>query len=584
MEDVLTYTSMARMIPSFMDDHTPPGERDVFNMIAAGSDDWVVLHSLDLAPWNRGLRTELDFVVIVPDTGMLCIEVKSHENISFDGDRWHPETISRSPFKQSSDGRHTFYRRLAELAPDFRRIPIVHCCIFPRSPFDLPPNLSVQSWEVMDSRTFRSFDSGDNFCSDLKTRMQRSIATDANIAPLNMPLSRSQIESILKCCLPIQKRHPGAREEIERRQEQMENLLRDQQKPVLQLAALNDRLVVSGGAGTGKTLIAMEVARRTAEQGRRVALLCFNQLIGEWMRRQVENVALPKPNLVTGRAIQVMAEMTGLEIPKTPSRDFWETTLPQQLEERLTDPDFHATATFDYLVVDEAQDLLARSRLWGCLSQFLVGGFERGAVAFFGDFDNQVLAERQMMAQNLAALDAVAKPSRWRLTENCRNYRIVGDTAVSLSGLGNSVYTGYMRNGGGVENYDIVFYEHERAQLDKLAEWLKDFKAKGYKPSEITLLSFRSDEASAGNRLRNEGFKLRPAWSAGDSTGYASVHSFKGMENKAIILTDVSLGEREFDRHLFYTGMTRATESVRVLCDKTCQTTLLGWLTGRTDL
>lgn len=567
-----------------MDDHTPPGERDVFNMIAAGPDDWVALHSLDLAPWNRGLRTELDFIAIVPDTGMLCIEVKSHENITFDGDRWFPETISRSPFKQASDGRHTFYRRLAELAPDLKRVPIVHCCVFPRSPFDLHQNLSVPPWELIDSRAFRSFSSGTDFCAELKARMQRSIAADANIVPLGLRLSGNQIDTVLKSCLPIQKRHPTARLEIERRQEQMEKLLRDQQKPVLQLGALNDRLVVSGGAGTGKTLIAMEVARRAAEKGRRVALLCFNQLVGEWMRQHVEKIAPPTPNLVTGRAIQVMAEMTGLEIPKTPTREFWETTLPQQLEERLTNPDFRAAAAFDYLVIDEAQDLLARPRLWACLSQFLVGGFDRGAFAIFGDFDNQVLAEHQTMTQNLLALDAIAKPSRWQLTENCRNYRIVGDTAVSLSGLGRSVYAGYMRNGGSLENYDITFYEHERDQLDKIAQWLRDFKSQGYKPSEITLLSFHSDDASAASRLRSQGFKIRPAWSAGDLTGFASVHSFKGMENKAIILTDVALSDREFDRHLFYTGMTRATESVRVLCDKACQTTLLGWLTGGSNV
>jgi len=120
--------------------------------------------------------------------------------------------------------------------------------------------------------------------------------------------------------------------------------------------------------------------------------------------------------------------------------------------------------------------------------------------------------------------------------------------------------------------------------LDKIAQWLRDFKAQGYKPSEITLLSFHSDEASAANRLRSEGFKIRPVWSAGDLTGYASVHSFKGMENKAIILTDVAPSDREFDRHLFYTGMTRATESVRVLCDKACQNTLLGWLTGGSNV
>ena len=33
-----------------------------------------------------------------------------------------------------------------------------------------------------------------------------------------------------------------------------------------------------------------------------------------------------------------------------------------------------------------------------------------------------------------------------------------------------------------------------------------------------------------------------------------------------------------FHRHLFYTGMTRANETVRVACDKQSQSTLAGWL------
>ena len=572
------------MVPSFMDNRTPPGERDVFNMISAGPNDWAVLHSLDLAPWNRGLRTELDFVVIVPDIGIICIEVKSHENISFDGNRWYPQTISRSPFKQASDGRYTFYRRITDLAPALRRVPVVHCCIFPRSPFDLPSNLSVQSWELIDSRTFRSFDSGDSFCSDLKVRMQMSISADANIEPINLPLQPDRIERIIEFCLPIQKHNPGAREEIKYREKQMEKLLLTQQKPVLQLAALNERLIVNGGAGTGKTLIAIEVALHAAEQGLRVALLCFNQLVGAWMQKQVESIALPKPNLLTGRAIQIMAKMVGLEIPKVPSHEFWETILPQLIEDKLTDPDFRAIAKFDYIVVDEAQDLLARSRLWTCLSQFLTDGFENGVFAFFGDFDNQVLTKNTEMEQNLSDLNAIAKPVHWRLTENCRNYRIVGDTAVKLSGLGESIYSGYLRNGGGIENYDIFFYKHTHAQLDQLIKWLKDFKTQGYKPSEITILSFRTDDASAAICLVKKGIKLRPTWSTGNCTGYASVHSFKGMENKVIILTDVRLNDRKFERHLFYTGITRATESVRVLCDQNCQDKLLSLITERIPL
>ena len=56
------------------------------------------------------------------------------------------------------------------------------------------------------------------------------------------------------------------------------------------------------------------------------------------------------------------------------------------------------------------------------------------------------------------------------------------------------------------------------------------------------------------------------------------MQAFKGLENKVIILTDVVLGEPHFRRHLLYTGMTRATESVRVSCDKRSQQMLASWL------
>src|SRR5262245_9612100 len=197
---------MARLIPSFMDDRTPLGERDVFNLLAAGPDDWVALHSLDLAPWNRGLRTEIDFVVIVANAGLLCVEVKSHETITFDGDRWHPADIKRSPFKQAVDAAHTFHRRLRALAPHLRHLPVVHCCIFPRASFDVTPNLSVQPWELIDGRAFRAFKHGKDFCARLFAGMMHAIATDQNLAPLKVPLARAQVDSIIRFCLPVQKR------------------------------------------------------------------------------------------------------------------------------------------------------------------------------------------------------------------------------------------------------------------------------------------------------------------------------------------------------------------------------------------
>jgi hypothetical protein len=273
-----------------------------------------------------------------------------------------------------------------------------------------------------------------------------------------------------------------------------------------------------------------------------------------------------------------MARLADIDVPDSPSRDYWETELPRALEDRITDPDFRAIAAFDYLVLDEAQDLLVRPRLWEILAHFLDGGVEGGCFAVLGDFDNQVLGERRAMEETLATLVSEGKPARWHLAENCRNYRIVGDTAVQLAGLGMNVYSGYMRTGGSVQNYDIFFYEDDPSQLSQLASWLREFRSTGYRTSDISILSFRSDDASAAAQLVRQGFKLKPAWQAGELTGYSSVHAFKGMENKVILLTDVVLDHPEAQRELFYTGMTRATEHVRVLCKKACEETLIGWL------
>jgi hypothetical protein len=574
---------MARLIPSFVDEHTPPGEKSVFDLLAAGPHDWTAIHSLELSPWNRGKRTEIDFVLVVPDTGILCIEVKSHENISFDGDRWYPEEIKRSPFKQAADGRYTFFRRLKEKFPQFKHIPVVHLCIFPRARFDLREILSVQQWELMDNRSFRQFGSGIEFCSNLKERMIRSIDVDQDLRPMRAPLSAEQIQSIVEACVPVQRRRPDLKEEIKRKEEELESVLRIQQKPVLTAVRWNPRLVVTGGAGTGKTLIAMEVAQRAARQGRRVGLLAFNQLVASWMENQISK-AEPPPNLIVGSATKVMAEMVDLVLPKNPSPGYWKEEFPQALEERITDPDLRSSAAFDFMVIDEAQDFLSRPRLWECLDHFLERGFVKGSYTIFGDFENQVLSDKRLMDKTLDDLQSSSQPMRWHLDENCRNFETVGETAVQLSGLGNNVYAGYKRTGGGSQSYDIFFYRNDQEQRTKLQEWLKELKAKHYQPGDITLLSFCAPERSLAFRLKQEGSDFRPCRAANDHTGFASIHAFKGMENKVIILTDVTLGEPEFYRHLFYTGMTRATEMVRVLCDESAKQTLSNWILGPRNL
>lgn len=569
---------MARLIPSFVDDHTPPGEYDVFGRFKDGPHDWAVLHSLDIAAWNNLRRTEIDFLVIIPDLGVLCIEVKSHSEIYFDGERWHPSSIKRSPFKQAIDARYAFLRRLKKIVPGLSAVPVLHCCVFPRASMDIPETLSIRPYEVMDGRAFRALGTGAAFCADLRRRMSEAIADDPQVYLLPAPLAPAMVDRLVTLCIPVQRRPPDAREEIQRHQEEIGRILRQQQKPVLQLAALNERLVVSGGAGTGKTLIAMEIARRVAEAGSRVAMVCFNRLVGQWMQTQAEALQPQLPNLIVDRVTRLLATLAEVHVPTFATPEFWEGPFLDAVEERLTDPDFVAAAQFDYLVVDEAQDILARPRLWNCLLQFLSGGVENGRFALLGDFDHQVLGQKPLLDTTRREVSSRAACTQWHLTENCRNLQIVGETAVRMSGFAPDLYTGYLGGVGSTNDLSLLYYNTPAEEDTLLADCLRDLRANGYRDEQITVLSFCQPSASTAARLRAAGHRLVQADLRGERTGYTSVHAFKGLENSAIVLTDIAVGSQEFHRHLFYTAMTRSTGPIRMLCHRDCMETIQNWI------
>ena len=565
---------MARLIPSFIDDASPSGERDVYNMLARAPDSWVILHSLDLAPWNHSRRTEIDFLVLIPDAGILCIEVKSQPAISFDGERWHPLSIRRSPIKQAMDARFALQRRLWELAPYARAIPIVHLCLFPNAAFDVEQNLSVRPWEIMDSRSFRSARTATELAQNFRARTLQAVGEE-RLTPLKAPIQPQIVDKLVALCVPIQRRRPEAFEEIRHRRMEIDSLLREQQKPILQLAQLNDRLAVAGAAGTGKTLVAMELALRESEAGRRVGLVCFNTLIGDWMRADLEKRA--PPNLVCDSVTRLLTRVLEIAIPEQRGDRFWDEQFEELVEERVTDPDFADSAMFDYLIVDEAQDILARHSLWSSLFALLVGGLASGRFAVFCDLEHQTLSGRTMPLPSLAELQRETSLTQWHLSENCRNHQLVGSSALSLSGYPMNVYSAYLRSGGNLSDVAYVSCMDRKDELAKLKGVIQDVRSKGYKDSQITLLSFRASAHSAARQLVNEGFRMALPSAQWTGMQYTSVHAYKGLENEVIIVTDVELGHGDLSRALFYTALTRSTGIVRVLCRQEDALQLIKW-------
>src|SRR5689334_3961333 len=101
------------MMPAFCREDAPPGERAVYANLRDDheTDGWIVLHSLGIADHIRQVEGEADFVIIVPDTGILVIEVKSHLSIErlTDG-TWilgNGPPTTRGPFRQASEAMHS---------------------------------------------------------------------------------------------------------------------------------------------------------------------------------------------------------------------------------------------------------------------------------------------------------------------------------------------------------------------------------------------------------------------------------------------------------------------------------------------
>ena len=226
------------MIPSFIDPDTAPGEVDVYNMLAHGPDDWIVFHQVDLTSTLRGTvksRKEIDFLIVIPKAGIMCIEVKSHEGIHFDGKFWHPSTIKQDPFKQSLNARYALKRHLDSQGQELACIPLGRCCVFPRSSFSLDSNAGVDRWELFDMRAFRGFKDSSAFCAALEDSLRKSVEKEYG-GQLKEPLSLSQISRLKTYLAPIQKNRPGLREQIKVREEVAFSLLREQQKPIVKFA------------------------------------------------------------------------------------------------------------------------------------------------------------------------------------------------------------------------------------------------------------------------------------------------------------------------------------------------------------
>ena len=150
------------------------------------------------------------------------------------------------------------------------------CCHTPRSAPTSPCRIARAGWSSTEPRWIRSATGLGRSSRDQDNDLRALTTVDVDLI-LDILAGRGRAQRDLLA--EAQDRDEGVRR------------LTEDQALILGAVQLLNRVEIRGGAGSGKTWLALEQARRMAASGRRVALLCYSRGLAEFLRREVAALA-----------------------------------------------------------------------------------------------------------------------------------------------------------------------------------------------------------------------------------------------------------------------------------------------------
>ena len=555
---------MARLIPPIFPEDAPPGEKSVYRVLAEDrmTDDWIVLHSLNIAEHVRKPEGEADFVIIAPRLGILVVEVKSHQHFTFDDGVWRlgsQAPTTRGPFKQASEAMYSIRKYLIRKKVDLSSTPVLSAVWFTeaRARTMLRPTNEWFDWQILDSEDLKKDPIG-TIRRAFEGGLANLEATFKGYSSGGVGPSQTEAKQIAMLLRPNFEFGVVAGDVRAARQHQLVRFVEEQ---FLALDAMSDNQAVlfTGPAGSGKTFLALEAARREIALGGNGTLMCFNKLLGRRLAADVD-----EPRLSVGTFHSQLLALTGLKVPEGAGELFWKNELPERAIEVLLEL---GEPPFDFLIVDEIQDLLTEAYL-DVLELTVKGGLAGGRVLMFGDFERQVIyndgSGRELLRERVPHM-----PSH-RLSMNCRNLPRIGFSVNFFSGL-TPGYQRFRRDDDGV-NPVLLTYTRGEDQSPLLRQAVEALRDESFDLSEIVVLSpLAADSAAATTTdswLRSVLVQADGLHAKKGKIRFSSIQAFKGLEAPAVIVTDLDRVNVPNFQSVLYVGLTRATDRVYGLVEK----------------
>lgn len=574
---------MARMIPPYLSaDIKSQAERKVFEFLKndPAASDYTVLHSLGLSRHVKRQYGEIDFLVLAPGEGIFCLEIKGGRIKRENGlwtftNRFGQTTVkSLSPFTQAREAMFSLHKaigtRFGSHHPLYKLV-FRYGVMFPDIEFT-DTDTEFERWEIYDLRD-RKFPVSE-YVKRLSRGAHRQVASTQWYNSEASRPTEKDIAELIKFLRGDFEKVPPPNVELDET-EQLLLTLTEEQYEQLDSLEENDRCLFEGGAGTGKTMIAVEFARREAMRGKKAGIFCYNKLLGRQIKHSVsDNSSITATNLhkfmrdliVSTNSSELKKEF--LEQEKSASSDdLYDEIYPVYATMAVREKfDFEP---LDTLIVDEAQDLISPDNL-DFFDEILRSGLNGGKWAMFADFHRQAIYLKHGKDDMLGALRQRAPHFTYcKLTHNCRNTKNIGEETASVSGFAKPPFRPTAIDGVPV---DYQFYSDSADQTKKIETLLKKLIADGIPARKITVLSPKASESSCFPALQKlNSVKVEQISDSffddkgTDKITFATIHSFKGLENSIIILTDKEDLVNEKAKSLLYVGMSRAKQRLYMI-------------------
>jgi hypothetical protein len=542
---------MANIIPRLSDqqigDISSSAEQKLYKALAKQlPNDCLIVHSLEFikktSKSNSHGDREADFVIFSPSLGILVVEVKGG-GIKYDKsiDQWysidrHGNTHEiKNPVRQAKDAKYEIRNHLQQKMGK-KNLLLAHAVMFPDIEHVAPlatPEMVIQI--IGTSRNLSNlndwvtsvfeFWSGENSYYDKLGEQGIKVAEQIYGKQVTI---RPSLRSIIE-------------KEI---QKQIE--LTNQQKSILRQLKRRKEALIEGGAGTGKTVLALDQAISLSEQGLKVLLLCYNQKLGDSLKIKTQHfeslhsmsfhefcswrVRQAKKN--TGR------DLLGESKKVYPQADLYDVLMPNA----LIDSYEIAPVEYDVILVDEGQDF--KAEYWLAIELLKDQGTDT-KLYIFQDCNQAIYADKTELPINCEPLF---------LFDNCRNTRFIHEAAYKY-------YKGADVEAPKLEGEETQFIskstiEQQSGEIDKLVSKLVN--TENINPNDIAVITIGSYSQAQDllSKSINKHLWAFKEFSPNSKVLVETAKRFKGLEAKILILWIID--EHDADEKMLYVSISRA--------------------------